>query len=210
MTLRSASLKLGPRLLIFTRQFPSLRNAIALMLAAMFPAAMVSLINYDNGWQIALIGIFSYAVPLMGVVVGYHYLRHVQTTLYRMLIGFYCILNGILLSGALFEFLNWKIDGLGGIDIVWLRHLPGRAVELICGFYRSPDLMGLHAANVAMFASMLTVRREGRFKWLWALLVMWGSFCLLLSGRRKMIGMLLVFGIVYCGLRLRAVGPEAA
>jgi hypothetical protein len=66
--------------------------------------------------------------------------------------------------------------------------------------------MGLHAANVAMFATMLTIRREGRFKWLWIALVLWGSFCLLLSGRRKMIGMLLVFGIVYFGLRLRSVG----
>lgn len=202
--LLGASHKLGPRLLMVTRQLPALRNAIALMLAAMLPAAMVSLVNYEGGWKVALIGLFSYAVPLLGVVVGYHYLRR-PDDLWPVM-GFYCILNSVFLSSALFEFVKWDIPALGGIDVVWLRHLPGRAVELICGFYRSPDLMGLHSANVAMFATLLTVRRESRHKWLWIALVMWGSFCLLLSGRRKMIGMLLVFGIVYVGLRLRSVG----
>lgn len=202
--LLGASHRLGPRLMMVTRHLPSLRNAIALMLAAMIPAATISLINYDGGWKVALIGLFSYAVPMLGVVVGYHYLRRPDDL--WPLMGFYCILNGVFLSSALFEFLKWDVAALGGIDVVWLRHLPGRTVELICGFYRSPDLMGLHSANVAMFATMLSVRRESRCKWLWIVLVMWGSFCLLLSGRRKMIGMLLVFGIVYIGLRLRAVG----
>src|SRR5579872_5353229 len=202
--LLGASYRLGFRLLTVIRHLPSLRNAITLMLAAMLPAAVVSLVYYEGGWKVALIGLFSYAVPLVGVVVGYHYLRR-PDGLWPVM-GFYCILNSIFLIGALAEFLKWNIPALGGIDVVWLRHLPGRTVELICGFYRSPDLMGLHSANVAMFATLLTVRRESRHKWLWISLVLWGSFCLLLSGRRKMIGMLLVFGIVYLGLRLRSVG----
>ena len=172
----------------------------------MIPAAAISLVNYEGGWKVAAIGLLSYAVPLLGVVVGYHYLRRPNDLV--PLMGFYCIFNSIFLSSAVFEFLKWDIPGLGGIDFVWIRYRGGGlgAVELICGFYRSPDLMGLHSANVAMFATMLTVRRESRFKWFWLILVLWGSFCLLLSGRRKMIGMLLVFGIVYIGLRLRAVG----
>jgi hypothetical protein len=202
--LLGASHRLGPRLLLVMRHMPSLRNATTLLLAAMLPAAMVSILNYEGGWKIASIGLFSYAVPLLGVVVGYHYLRR-PDDLWPVM-GFYCIFNSIVLIGALFEFLKWDVPALGGIDFVWLRHLPGRTVELICGFYRSPDLMGLHAANVAMFASMLSVRRDSRYKWLWIVLVMWGSFCLLLCGRRKMIGMLLVFGIVYVGLRLRSAG----
>lgn len=202
--LLGASHRLGPRLMLVTRQLPSLRNAIVLMLAAMVPAAIVSMAYYDGGWKVATIGLFSYAVPMLGVIVGYHFLRG-SNDLWPLM-RFYCIFNGIFLSGALIEFMKWNVPALGGIDVVWLRHLPGRVVELICGFYRSPDLMGLHSANVAMFATMLAIRRESRAKWLWIAFVMWGSFCLLLSGRRKMIGMLLVFGIVYVGLRLRAAG----
>src|SRR5436190_18833554 len=73
--LLGASNRLGPRLLLVTRHLPSLRNSIALMLAAMIPAAAVSLVYYEGGWKVALIGLFSYAVPLLGVVVGYHFLR---------------------------------------------------------------------------------------------------------------------------------------
>src|SRR5579863_3566160 len=204
--LLGASHRLGPRLFTLTRQMPPLRNAFILMMCAMIPAATVSLANYEGGWKVASIGLLSYAVPMLGVVIGYHYMRRSNDLV--PLMGFYCVLNGVFLSSALFEFLKWDIPGLGGINFIWIRHRGGGlgAVELICGFYRSPDLMGLHAANVAMFATMLTIRRESRFKWLWLALVLWGSFCLLLSGRRKMIGMLLVFGIVYLGLRLRSVG----
>jgi len=201
-----ASHRLGTRLLLVTRQLPPLRNAFIYLMAAIIPAAAVSVVNFEGGWKVATIGLLSYSVPVLGVVVGYHFLRRPNDLV--PLLGFYCIVNSIFLSGAVFEFLKWKIPGLGGIDFVWIRYRGGGlgAVELICGFYRSPDLMGLHAANVAMFATMLTVRRESRFKWFWLTLVLWGSFCLMLSGRRKMIGMLLVFGIVYIGLRLRAVG----
>ncbi|MBI3862559.1 MAG: hypothetical protein HY290_11770, partial [Planctomycetia bacterium] len=82
----------------------------------------------------------------------------------------------------------------------------GYVVELISGFYRSPDVMGLHAANTTMFSALLSIQPRTRYKWLWIAMVLWGTTCLVLSGRRKMIGMLLVFAAIYLSLRIRRTG----
>jgi len=57
-----------------------------------------------------------------------------------------------------------------------------------------------------MFGTLLGVQRSSRYRWLWIGLALWGAFCLLISGRRKMIGMLLIFGGVYVALKLRNAG----
>jgi hypothetical protein len=75
----------------------------------------------------------------------------------------------------------------------WIRHDEDRMIELISGFYRSPDIMGLHAAHVVLFSMMLVMRVQGFPRICWLSLATWGAFCLLVSGRRKMIGIPLVF-----------------
>jgi hypothetical protein len=66
--------------------------------------------------------------------------------------------------------------------------------------------MGLHAANVSMFSGLLSLQPRIRFRWFWVALAVFGGFCLMLSGRRKMIGMIVVFTVIYATLRLRQSG----
>jgi len=51
----------------------------------------------------------------------------------------------------------------------------------------------LHAAQVAMFAMILTIRKPERLTLGWALVAAFAGLCLILSGRRKMLGMPMVF-----------------
>jgi hypothetical protein len=173
----------------------------------MMPAAIMSTVLYPRGWLLAAIGFSSYAAPFLGMALGYVFLRR-QADLFRLM-AFYCVVNGIALSGTLFEFFEWDVPALGGIKMIWLRYKPGYIVKLICGFYRSPDVMGLHAAFVAMFGVVLAMVPAWRGRWLWFTFTAWASTCLILSGRRKMIAMILVFGAVYVWLKLRQGGASA-
>lgn len=86
----------------------------------------------------------------------------------------------------------------------WIRFSGNEVVDLIGGFYRSPDIMGLHAAQVAMFSLVLTIQARKGVSWGWILVAFFAGFCLLLSGRRKMLGMPLVFAAFFgffCYLR---------
>ena len=205
-----ASRKLGPRLFLVLRQLPSLRNAITCLFVALAPAVLVSSISYSGGYRVAIVGFASYTLPLLGMAVGYHLPRRPEDV-WRML-RFYCVVNAVVLSGTFFEFYKFDLPGLGSVPDAngnvfrWLRYEPGYIVDLMCGFYRSPDVMGLHAANVSMFASLLSLRPQARFRWLWIGLAVFGGFCLMLSGRRKMIGMVVVYGAIYASLRLRQTG----
>ncbi|HEY3964460.1 MAG TPA: hypothetical protein VGM05_07860 [Planctomycetaceae bacterium] len=195
---------LGQQVFSPVRMLPSFRNAINLLLLGLIPAAMVSVLSYSGGWKIAAVGFASYTLPIMGTIVGFHLPRR-SDELWRLL-RFYCLVNAIMLAGTIFEFLKYDWPVLGGINMVWVRQQTGHLVELISGFYRSPDVMGLHAANLTMFSTVLSMHPRTKYRWFWFAVIIWGTVCLFLSGRRKMIGMLLVFAAVYLGLRMKRTG----
>lgn len=176
--------------------FPPVKNCLVLLSLAIVPAAFVSLVSFHGGWKLVAVGLVSYVVPLAGLAVGY-LLAKSPSNVYG-LFQFYSLINGLLLVGAPLEFFDLDVAGLGGMqDVEWIRHRPGYTVDLIAGFYRSPDIMGLHAAHVFMFAAALYARSSGATRVAWGTLSGWGFYCLLLCGRRKMIAMPLVFVATY-------------
>jgi len=191
------------RVAMLLRQYPQLRTALVLLCLALLPGAVMSLTGFGAGWKLALLGSASYLALIPGVLVGYCFARN-QRDISRLM-TVYCLANAVMLVGGLFEYFKWRVPGLGGIDVYWLRYRTGYTVDLISGFYRSPDIMGLHAANVCMFASILgATRRKGtRLGW-WAL-VAWAALLLFLCGRRKMIGIPFVFGASFVFLQMRYV-----
>jgi hypothetical protein len=64
---------------------------------------------------------------------------------------------------------------------------------MVSGFFRSPDIMGWHAAMAAMFSLFIAFRSSGWRRWGWLSLGGWALMGLLLCGRRKMIYMLPLF-----------------
>jgi hypothetical protein len=117
----------------------------------------------------------------------------------------YIIVNTMMLVSVPLEYFEFDVPALGGIDFDWVRYRSGYTVDLMCGWYRSPDIMGLHAAHVMMFGLLLASRPQRDTSTGWILPVLWAGFCVLLSGRRKMIGIPLVFiaTLLVCGMIFR-------
>lgn len=180
------------------RRYPPLRPMVAFLLLAIVPGAILSCLLYHGGWKLATIGSVSYVAPLVGIAAGY-FLATSESAVYNLL-RVYSILNGIMLIGVPLEYLDYDIPGLGGIQMTWVRYRDGYTVDLIAGFYRSPDIMGLHAAHVVMFSALLFLRSRTVTKFGWAGIVLWAAICMLLSGRRKMVGIPFVFLAAYIGL----------
>jgi hypothetical protein len=178
----------------FRRAYPQCRKAFYLLLLGLIPAALISLACYSKGYILIAMGGLSYTFPAIAILLGFVFARRERDLVYFA--GWYSIINAVFLTGALLEFQKLPVPALGGIDMTWIRYRTGYILDLICGFYRSPDLLGLHAAHVMMFSSILTVRKNARFRWLWIALACFAGVCLILSGRRKMIVMPVVFAMV--------------
>lgn len=186
------------QLKLLYQKYPLLRTAIHLLLIALLPAAAISTISYSRGWLMAAIGASSYLVPTLGVLTGFALLRD-EVDIARIF-AVYVLVNSVALISVPLEYLEFAVPALGGIDYEWIRYRTGYVVDLMCGWYRSPDIMGLHAAHVMMFSILLAIRQRSQGKGLWLLPVLWAGFCVLLSGRRKMVGIPLVFVAVFLGL----------
>jgi hypothetical protein len=65
---------------------------------------------------------------------------------------------------------------------------------MITGFFRSPDLMGWHAALLVMFSIVMSFRAKTPVEKIgWIIFIVWGGINLLISGRNKMIFMPAIF-----------------
>lgn len=177
------------------RNYPGLQTGFYFVLLAILSAAAVSTIRYPQGWLLATVGAASYLVPVMGVLAGYGFLRSEADA--ARLIRWYILVNLVMLVSVPLEYLKVDVPALGGINFHWIRNRTGYTVNLMCGWYRSPDIMGLHAAHVIVFSFLLALRSGvgSRIKWLLPALV--AGLCLLLSGRRKMVGIPFVFLATY-------------
>lgn len=191
----SAFLAQPGRIREMNRYYPRMRTAFVLLMLAIVPAAMLSVVSYTSGWKLAIIGCASYVVPLLGIVAGYCVIRTEKDV--TSILRWYILINSIALLSVPMEYLNLSVPALGGIKYDWIRYSGDRTVNLMCGWYRSPDIMGLHAAHVIMFSLLLSVRSKTETQLTWLAVAMWAGFCVLLSGRRKMIGIPLVFIAVF-------------
>ncbi len=186
------------------RQYPQLKTAVILLVLALVPGAVMAVIHFQSGWQLALVGAASYMALVPGILIGYAFPRSAADII--RFLAFYCIANSLVLIGGVAEYLHWGWAGLGGIDIHWIRNRSGYTVDLISGFYRSPDIMGMHAAGVCLFALVLVIAGTRRGRYAWFLPAVWGIVLMLLAGRRKMIGIPLVFAVSFVYLMYRRTG----
>lgn len=177
------------------RQYWRMRKAFQLVVLALLPGAILSVLLYPGGYKLAIIGSVSYLAPFLGIAIGFSFAKSERQVI--RLLQFYSVLNSVALIGTVLEYSGSDLAILGGIDMVWIRYHGTMQVQMISGIYRSPDIMGLHAAHVTMFAATIGMHSKGLGKLTWGGLAAWGALCLLLGGRRKMIAMPLVFVATY-------------
>jgi hypothetical protein len=176
---------------------PALPRRIHFFIVSLVLAFMVLLVNYGFGaWKVAIIGMIAYLFPLVAVAVGYWFLDHVDDV--RRLVMFYCGASAVMLIGGLLEhwdvYPGWPALGTDVLGMEWIRHVPGYIVDLTSGFYRSPDILGWHAALLVMFSTVMSLlAKSPPARLIWLGMIAWGLVVLLMSGRNKMIFMPVVF-----------------
>jgi hypothetical protein len=185
----------------FLSDFPGLKVPIVLLSIALFFSFAQTLTYGMRALPLACLGLFSYLACFPAVLLGYKYLRGDWNALDRLLAGF-VLLTAIMLIGVPLERYEYQfsLPWLGTIAMKksWYRWYAvptsesGGYVRMISGFYRSPEIMGWHAMTMVLFSIYLMLRRSNWIL-LWGLTATWGMYGVLLSGRRKMFLMILVF-----------------
>jgi len=175
----------------FSQTFPQLSWAMRLFMISLPLPVFITLAYGAAAWRLAAIGLFGYLAPLAGIVLGFVYARRVKDV--ERLLTFYCLVTCVSLVGGPIEYLGLAQGqpaiGTEVLGAVWVRTGVDTALNLISGFYRSPDIMGWHAATVVMLGLTVALhRRYRRSSWLLTA-AGFGVVCLLLSGRRKMLMM---------------------
>jgi hypothetical protein len=179
----------------FSSIYPRLAFGIKVFMLSLLPGAVISATYGRGTWMVTLIGLFSYFCVVLGMLVGYRYIRDFAE--FHKIISVYCIVTAIMLIGGPLQYLDLfpKILVIG-TDIMnyrWIRYTGNWYITMIAGFYRSPDVMGWHASLVAMLSIMMALMRGIAKRYFWVAMAIWGAVNLFICGRRKMVYMLPIF-----------------
>lgn len=179
----------------FRQHFPIIGKCLRLLIVLSIPAAIISATYGPGSWMLTVLGVFSYSIIFLGMIAGYHFSRSVPEL--RQLLAVYCMVHGVMLLGGILEAFgylsDWRTIGTEALGYEWIRWGTGYTVDMIAGFYRSADVMGWHAAAVAMLSLVLAMTSKGRRRQFWLLSSAIAIAALLLCGRRKMVYMLPIF-----------------
>ncbi len=188
----------------FQEKYPMLSKAIFWFILSMIPPAFISATYGPGSWQLTLIGAFSYLTFIFGILTGFLFMD--ETERIWNVMRFFCVLTALMLAGTVFEYMGWRTDwkaiGNQTMGFAWIRYSGEGILFLISGFYKSPDVMGWHAAAMVMFATLLAIREKGLWRYLWAALIGWGIVCAYLSGRRKVVYLIPAFMFVFLWLNV--------
>src|ERR1043166_2750970 len=193
VTLRSALADLAKR-------FPPLYAAANLFILFLMVAAVNGLMTYGlEYWKAPALSFVIYIIPIPALLLGYAFFRRDDDLL--PFLRFYAVLTSLALIGVALEYkgVQWQALGLvAAKEGANLRYLPGALVTMLSGFYRAPDILAWHAATLASIGIAMSVRARVLSKaWPWMTVAAWAVLCCFLSGRRKALYMVVVFGIIF-------------
>ena len=182
------------------KRFPPLYAAANIFVLFLMVAAVNGLMTYGlEHWKAPALSFIIYVIPIPAMLVGYAFFRR-DEDLYGFLV-FYSVLTSLALIGVILEYegVQWQALGLvAAQEGANLRYLPGVLITMLSGFYRAPDILAWHAATLAMIGIAMSVRARVLSKaWPWMAVTAWAVVCCFLSGRRKALYMVVVFGIVF-------------
>ena len=188
----------------FRESFPSQWRCVCLYLFCLIIPALQSLTYGAGSWQYTVLGMFTQSAILAGIVVGFSFA--VRPGDVERLMKWYCVFAAVMMIGAPLEKFHIGIQsgltGTGAFDATWVTYRTGKVVYMISGFFRSPDILGWHAATLVMFAVILSLKSERWYRFIWVALAGLGGVALMYCARRKMIAMVPVFGEVMCLLQI--------
>jgi hypothetical protein len=181
------------------RYYPQLIIPSVLFLFSIVCSALHTLSYGEQAIPLALLGTFSYIAGIPAIVLGFYYFRRDFNDLDNMMVIFSCLI-AIMLVGVPLEYngvqLPVRLLGMVNYEGEWRRWYSDTGyVPMISGFQRSPEIMGWQAAVLVIMSIYLAIRQPWRLP-IWLVLAAWGVICVLLSGRRKMFVLVVVFTLV--------------
>lgn len=183
----------------FARRFGNVYASILAFVFILFVAALNGVFTYGfEKWQVPLLSLFTYCVPLVAALLGYTWLQR-EEWLYRYF-RVYAGLTSIALVGTVLEYMRVqsRVFGMVAFEGDFIRHLPGIQIRLLSGIYRGPDVMAWHAAMLTCIAIAMTLRAGmTKLALLWGSVAMWGFFNCMIAGRRKALYTVAVFAIAF-------------
>lgn len=181
----------------FSRRFPRIYSALLIFLFFLSLAAVNGLMTFGfANWKVPALSLLIYCIPIPAVLLGYAWLQKEEQLITFFV--FYSVLTAVALIGTPLEYLKVQspVLGLVGMPESYIRHLPGIQIRVLSGIYRAPDIMGWHAATLTIIGIAMTLRaRSLQRAWPWILAAAWGFFNCFISGRRKAIYMVAIFGV---------------
>jgi hypothetical protein len=190
----------------FRSVFPQVSSSITIFAVSCIPAAMISATYGPGSWMLTILGAISYSVLIIAVIVGFNFPQSLAGL--RRLLFVYCAASTVMLSGGLIEYLDLIpgsiLIGTEALGMDWIRYGSDFTVSMSAGFYRSPDVMGWHAATVVMLSLVLAMTARGARRWAWFAVCAFALVALMLCGRRKMVYMLPAFIIALAWLSFMA------
>jgi hypothetical protein len=189
----------------FAHRFPNLYSTIALFLVMLSFAAMNGLATFGlSNWKVPALSMLIYLLPVPAVLLGYSWLTR-EEQLIRFF-ELYAVVTSVAMIGTLLEYFWVRSPVLGMVAMPWgyIRHLPGIEIRVLSGIYRAPDIMGWHAAMLTAIGITLAVRARVLTRaWPWIAIAAWGFLNCIISGRRKALYMVLIFGLAFFWRYLR-------
>ncbi|MFN7986209.1 MAG: hypothetical protein U0529_01975 [Thermoanaerobaculia bacterium] len=195
------------------RDWESLRTPLGLFALAFGVQALVSYVRIGSLVLIG-VGLAAYAGPVVALVLGsWAGARHgvVQRFLVAYLVFVALMASGIVLYQAGYRWPSLMSIGPGLTVYDWRLG----AVYLPPGFFRAPEVASWHCATAACVAVTLAAARKAtsaRWAALGGLAVLF-SWCVIVAGRRKGLGEIVIFLALFAYLqvwyrgRLGRLGP---
>jgi hypothetical protein len=184
----------------FYMSFPTLHRRFVWLLCCVVFSAGIGFFTFGSVMRSG-IGMLSYFGGIPAVLVGMGLgLQNREKTIDRFLIAFIAF-TSIFLVGVLLERfdvgLPYPILGTINSDAIrerrWFNDYD--YVTMTAGFYRSSEIMGWHSI-VMVLCCLYMALKYPKWNLLWGSLAVWGTYCALQSGRRKMLMVLVVFAIL--------------
>lgn len=179
----------------FTEWTQNISLPLFFFLAILAIQLLNSLVSYGN-IQMSLIGLMSYTAPLISIIVGYYMVNSVED-IRRFMKAYLCA--GLLVAISVMLSFN-------GMDLVIFKEVgvgitiydQGTALKSYSGIMRTGEVAAWHIATAGCFFLIVLVTSRKRRSFIWAALIL---VVLVVSvsvtGRRKMLMLVSMFGILY-------------
>ena len=172
---------------------------IVFILLLMLQAAITTM-RYGNP-MLAVIGTFSYLIPIIGVLLAYYYPRNLNDA--KILIIFYIGLCALSASGVYLAFLGFDWSVLKQVGAGLRIYDFGIIMKAYPGFMRSPEVMAWHTATgICALTVFMTSTQKHSISLFCGVLIIFLLIAGVLTGRRKILIEIVLFITFYTFLLL--------